>query len=360
MSTTRILFSASEEYFTAAERQIREEFPNATVERLGPDLGGVAGEDLTLGRLAAVAAKRPFFFVQYLSEEIRRIRPADADLDKVADAAAEIAAERARTSDPLAVHSWVSGTSPFDYGSGQLQKRIGTALEDLGHRIVRSGADQIVTAAISRRGVSLGFTTSGDCVTEWPGGRVRLARPKEQISRAEFKLEELLRETGDLLPSSGRAMDLGASPGGWTRILRERGLEVWAVDPAALDSRLTDDQRVHHERTTAGRFLESTATRFDLAVSDMRMDPVLAARVMLDATARLGDGALAVVTLKLGTRRPLETVRNAVDVLSRRYEMLLARQLQHNRHEITYVGRLRERNRPAGTSRRRRADDQWR
>ena len=73
----------------------------------------------------------------------------------------------------------------------------------------------------------------------------------------------------------------------------------------------------------------------------MRMDQVMSARVMLDAVPHLRRGALAVVTLKGGGRNPLDAARRGMDVLSKEYDVLHARQLHHNRREITVVARCR-------------------
>jgi 23S rRNA (cytidine2498-2'-O)-methyltransferase len=118
-------------------------------------------------------------------------------------------------------------------------------------------------------------------------------------------------------------------------------MTVWAVDPGDLDPRIAVDPDVHHARTTAAEFFRSSEMRFDLAVNDMRMDPELSCRVMLDAASRLPAGALAIVTLKTGTHRPVETVQQCLKLLGRAYETVYARQLHHNRREVTVVARRR-------------------
>src|SRR5207245_5904296 len=84
----------------------------------------------------------------------------------------------------------------------------------------------------------LGISTVEENLSDWPGGMRHFAQTPEQISRSEFKLLEALEVFGVTLPSGGRALDLGAAPGGWTRLLLEAGLRVVAVDPANLDPRL--------------------------------------------------------------------------------------------------------------------------
>jgi 23S rRNA (cytidine2498-2'-O)-methyltransferase len=168
---------------------------------------------------------------------------------------------------------------------------------------------------------------------------VRLARGEGRISRSEFKLEELLQVFPVDLPHGGDALDLGASPGGWTHVLRTHGLRVWAVDPGDLDPRLRADAQVRHVRTTAGEFLRTTSRSFAVVANDMRMEPTVSAQTMLDAARRLHPGGLAVLTLKTGTRHPVRTVRDCLAVLERAYRIEHVRQLHHNRHEVTVVAR---------------------
>jgi 23S rRNA (cytidine2498-2'-O)-methyltransferase len=113
---------------------------------------------------------------------------------------------------------------------------------------------------------------------------------------------------------------------------------VWSVDPGYLDQRLHHDRRIHHEQTTAGRFFAQNRVLFDVVVNDMRMDQVTSARMMLDAAPHLRRGGLAVVTLKGGGKNPLDGARRGLDVLRERYDVRHARQLHHNRNEITVVG----------------------
>ena len=74
----------------------------------------------------------------------------------------------------------------------------------------------------------------------------------------------------------------------------------------------------------------------------MRMTAALSCAVMLEAARRLKPGGLAIVTLKISPREPLKTVSMSLRTLERAYELLHARQLRHNRNEVTVVARRRE------------------
>src|SRR5437762_7499992 len=107
----------------------------------------------------------------------------------------------------------------------------------------------------------LGISLTTDNLSDWPGGARHFAHLPEQISRAEFKLLEALEVFGVTLPSQGLALDLGAAPGGWTRILLEAGMQVVAVDPAKLDSRLERRPHLEHYRGYAEDYLEEALKR---------------------------------------------------------------------------------------------------
>ena len=136
----------------------------------------------------------------------------------------------------------------------------------------------------------LGLSPVADNLSAWAGGARRFAREEGQISRAEFKLLEALELFGVSLPAGGLALDLGAAPGGWTRVLRQRGLRVVAVDPAALHPALAADRDVRYLRTTAEAYLKHGPERFDFLVNDMRMDARDSAELMVAYARTLGRG----------------------------------------------------------------------
>ena len=188
-------------------------------------------------------------------------------------------------------------------------------------------------AASHRQLAYIGLSLASHNISDWAGGVRRFRREKEQISRAEFKMLEALEAFRIELPAGGVALDLGAAPGGWTRVLRQKGQYVTAVDPAALHPRLNNDRGVRHKRMTAAEYLREGPDSFDLLVNDMRMSAQDSARLMIAFADYLYPHAEAVMTLKLGkTARPLDRARA---ILRQRYTILHMRQLFHNRNEVT-------------------------
>lgn len=340
---SRIIFSVSEAYFPAARGELLSAFPAAKIERLGPEVGCFQMDNIDIPDIAEICRQRPIVFVQHLVRESVRLplSRVSNDIDLISETALGLLAD-CHTDPGLALHVWSSGASLPGYRLDELWRHVADCMHRSGFVVTRGGQEHILSVVATPRGVVLGINRRADALTDWPGGRVGLARDDSQVSRAEFKLEELFKIFSLPFPSDGIALDLGASPGGWTRILRRTGLTVWAIDPGDLDARVAADPGVHHVKTTAGHFLAETDLSFDLVVNDMRMVPALSCKVMLEAAHRLKPGGLAILTLKISPHDPRATVDRCLGILGRSYDILHARQLYHNRNEVTVVARRRE------------------
>jgi 23S rRNA (cytidine2498-2'-O)-methyltransferase len=341
MCPARTIFSTSETYFSAAKRELLSAFRDVNIEQLAPDTGCLEANSMDIAEVAEVCLARPIVFVQHLMRESARLRLSDGvdDLDRVAETALGILTTQ-RAAPELALQVWAAGgASSVTFRSDELRQRVADALSQDGFVVARANHEHILSICITPRGIVLGVNRRADALTDWPGGRVGLARDAGQISRAEFKLDELIQVFDVSLSAGGKALDLGASPGGWTRVLRRRGFTVWAIDPADLDPRVAADPGVHHVQTTAAPFLAETGELFDLVANDMRMVPALSCQLMREAVRRLKPHGLAIMTLKISPHNPLETVRASLRELGRSYEILFARQLFHNRNEVTIVAR---------------------
>ena len=345
----RVLFSASAGSYDLAVAELRR-FGAAPIARVGPDAGiadlrphiGVADLGPHIGVAdpgpAAVLTgdlrRRRVLFVKHLTQLV-------ACLDQPSLGTLAAAAAAAVVTDRIAVQTWVSGTSRMGYGAAEAATAIAARLRERGVAVSRAGEEYALSVCLTPRAVFLGINRAADSISDWPGGRVRLSRRPERVSRAEFKLEELLATYP--LRLSGLAVDYGAAPGGWTRILRTHGMTVIAVDPGSLHPLVAADPGVTHLRTTAGEFLRTNHRRLDLVVNDMRMDPILSSRLMVRTSRVLRPGGHAVITLKTGGgRRVLDTVDRCVQVLGGAYDVLFARQLHHNRQEVTVLLRFNE------------------
>lgn len=231
------------------------------------------------------------------------------------------------------------------YSSGRINQLLAAAIAEETGAVEEIKRPQIVVSLLCTQDRAyIGISLARDNLSAWPGGMRHFAQTSEQISRAEFKLLEALEVFGVTLPERGRALDLGAAPGGWTRLLLEAGLRVVAVDPAKLDPRLFRHPGLTHFRSYAEHYLEvempgKRPQIFDVITNDMRMDAREAARLLTKMRGRLHPDGFILTTLKLPHETtsidPLRNLREALSLLSRSFDIVQARQLFHNRQEVT-------------------------
>lgn len=186
-----------------------------------------------------------------------------------------------------------------------------------------------------------GISTVEQNLSPWSSGQCRIPRDPDSVSRAEAKLLEGWEAFSVPTRSGGTALDLGAAPGGWTRVLQGKGYKVAAVDPATLDPRVESLEGVVHHRETSGRFLARRTGPYDLIVCDMKMEASLAAKQLIAFAPSVAPGGEVFTTFKLGKgpKAPAEA-RTALSILSSKYEVQAARQLYFNRSEITVFAKL--------------------
>jgi 23S rRNA (cytidine2498-2'-O)-methyltransferase len=180
----------------------------------------------------------------------------------------------------------------------------------------------------------------------WPGGIARLRFPREAPSRSTLKLDEALQvlldadERARWLRPGQRAVDLGASPGGWTWQLVARSLHVTAVDNGPMDAALLASGLVDHLRADGFRYRPPKPV--DWLVCDMVEQPRRVAALIAQWLAQ-GWCRRAIFNLKLPMKKRYEEVQTCFAAMraaaGARLE-LRARQLYHDREEITVFAQL--------------------
>jgi len=232
---------------------------------------------------------------------------------------------------------------PFDVNraiSDQIRAKVGAELDVRAPQQILSVVCASAVLGPSPRSSNwcfMGLSLPLHNLSDWAGGMRRFARETGQVSRSEFKLLEALEVFGLELEPRGTALDLGASPGGWTRILRQHEQYVTAVDPGDLHPTLASDSDVRHKRMIAQTYLEDDPDKFDLIVNDMRMDARDSARLMVDYAPQLYRNGLVIMTLKLPEQGRHNVIDHAFAILRKAYLIEGARQLFHNRSEITLL-----------------------
>lgn len=332
---TRIIFTAQPIAADLALNELRSADRTLRLERWLADGVGLLRVGASWTALTAFLAEHPPVFVRHLC-------PATAHVDlALAPDDIEFLAHEARgflseldTVRPYSVQTRTLGAGRWPYTRFDINKRLAAILGEWGAPLDVKQPDQILSVVLTPAEAFLGLSLAPENLSDWAGGERRFKREPDQVSRAEFKLLEAL-ETFDLeLPAAGLALDMGAAPGGWTRLLAARGLRVIAVDPAELDPRVAALPNVTHIRTTIENYLSQRET-FDVIVNDMRMDARDSARVMFSAVKLLKPKGFAVMTLKLPEKGMVDVLGQALQVLGAKYRTLGARQLFHNRDEVT-------------------------
>ncbi|MDR3389494.1 MAG: 23S rRNA (cytidine(2498)-2'-O)-methyltransferase RlmM [Rudaea sp.] len=172
----------------------------------------------------------------------------------------------------------------------------------------------------------------------WPQGIPRLKFPREAPSRSTLKLDEALlvlldeAERARWLTPGMSAVDLGAAPGGWTWQFVRRSMRVAAVDNGPMDRKLMDSGLVTHLREDGFRYRPRKAV--DWLVCDMVEQP----RRVAELVARwLEQGwcKRAIFNLKLPMKKRYEETQRCLDLVRRVSADVRAKQLYHDREEIT-------------------------
>ena len=190
----------------------------------------------------------------------------------------------------------------------------------------------------------VGYSHPGNS-SNWPMGIPRLKMPCQAPSRSTLKLAESISELltpaeQEKLRAGQRAVDLGASPGGWTWQLASRGIRVLAVDNGHMAQSVMDTGFVEHVR--ADGFTYRPRHAVDWLVCDMVDKPARVADLVGRWFER-GDCRNAIFNLKLPMKRRYDETRACIEHLSARLERLdhpprlRARQLFHDREEISCV-----------------------
>ncbi|MEZ5263193.1 MAG: SAM-dependent methyltransferase [Acidimicrobiales bacterium] len=173
------------------------------------------------------------------------------------------------------------------------------------------------------------------CSSPFPNGEVPLAEHRQgPPSRAYRKLWEAFVRLGHYPGPGELAIDLGASPGGWTWLLHELGARVVAVDRAPLAPEIDSLPGVW--AVAAGAFgldaaaLVATHGAPQWVCSDIAGYP---GRVV--ELVRTWRAAAPAATLVMTVKFQGNTDHDAVDAL--RAEGATPAHLHHNKHELTLL-----------------------
>ena len=199
--------------------------------------------------------------------------------------------------------------------------------------------EQIITIYHSEGQLYIGLSLAWQNISSWFAGRVTYAVREDTVSRAEFKLLEALDHFGLQLPAGGLSLDLGAAPGGWSKVCLDRGLRVIAIDPGEMAASLRQHVGLQHFRGTAQQFLQDYQGGADLLLNDMRLEVGESVEICLQAAQHLQPGALLFMTFKLPKNQKMTPITSGRKALATAFDVLHLKQLYHNRSEITVIAK---------------------
>lgn len=331
---TQWIGTANHGFATYAMEELRRIFQDIKLTQLAPN--EIFRMEVPHNReetLALLRGNEPIF--------LRHIQPVDRTLPIMGNADdlqslselvrnSRLRCEYKRT----AVHLRRSDSSPFQYTAADTKSVLDAVLSEVGCEPSLQSPELILSIYAGAQELYAGWGTPEEQLSDWPGGAVRFQREDGQISRAKFKLLEAERAFNLDFAAFREALDIGAAPGGWTQLLLERGLYVTSVDPADLHPSLEQYTKLTYWKKNASE-VKFQAETFDLLVCDMSWSPMQMSKLVLEQIGALAYGGTAIITVKLMHKKPLQTIRDVIAKLQTAFELKKAKQLFHNRDEIT-------------------------
>lgn len=335
---SRFVVTSNRGFAAYAQDELRALAPGTRFEELVP--AETYAMRIPLGReqaIRTIVENEPIF--------LRHLHPIDAtvplagkgdDIRLIADAADQLyLAAVPRSAIAVAIQIRKAERFESELEPSALREAIAqTWKEKFRAETVVKDAERILSVFLASDRAYIGFSTPGENLSDWPGGAIRFRREEGQVSRAKFKLLEAERAFGLNFAEFAKAIDIGAAPGGWTSLLLERGAEVAAVDPAELHPDLLRQPKLTHYKRNAGD-VAFPRDAFDLLVCDMSWSPKQMVKLVLPLLDSLRPGGTAIITLKLMHGKPFQTVKDSVRAMQPTMELRKAKQLFHNRDELT-------------------------
>lgn len=336
VQTNTFIASYDPAFENLAEREIRKAAPEVRSRReLVPGVALVE-TSRAFADLADNWKQDPPVFVRHICPvhaEIHLTGEAQ-DLDRLVQGAIQLCRTDVTTNDSFSVQTRVYGDvgfKPYDVNT-----RLASAVvTHMGATLNVRSPETVISVVCVSESAYVGISSVEENLSDWAGGMRRFARERGQVSRSEFKLLEALEVFQVEIHPRGVALDLGAAPGGWTRVLRRHAMYVTAVDPGELHPAVREDPGVRYLMITAENYLAQGPDQYDLIVNDMRMDGRDSARLMVRYYDYVYADGQIIMTLKLPERHRRQVIDHSVDILEQSYILMGMKHLFHNRSEVT-------------------------
>ncbi|CAM2928874.1 SAM-dependent methyltransferase [Legionella worsleiensis] len=167
---------------------------------------------------------------------------------------------------------------------------------------------------------------------KWPQGACFFIEDKiNPPNRAYLKLWEALFLLGVYPKAGDTALDLGASPGGWTYVMQSLSATVTAVDKAKLDEKIARLPGVHFLQQSAFALEPHALDKpYDWVLSDVACYPDRA-YTLIKKWIESGKAKQLIFTIKLQGKNDLASIRPFQEIPNGRVLNLF-----YNKHEATF------------------------
>ncbi|KTD68272.1 methyltransferase [Legionella steelei] len=167
---------------------------------------------------------------------------------------------------------------------------------------------------------------------KWPLGACYFIEDKiNPPNRAYLKLWEALTILGKYPQSGDKALDLGASPGGWTYVMQSLGASVTAVDKALLDPKIAKLPNISYLQQSAFSIEPAKLEQnYDWVLSDVACYPDRAYALIMK-WIESEKAKQMIFTIKLQGKVELSTIKQFQKIPSS-----FITNMFYNKHEATF------------------------
>lgn len=301
---------------------------------------GILESDKSFIEISQIIMNKPLLFTRHIFPILATIEiyEDENDIDLIINSIYQIK-EYLNEEKTFSTQAKILTKTKFSYKKFDLNLNISNYFQSQGYKLDIKNPQQVISIIIQDKLCLIGISETKYNLSNWTSGEHRFKYFDDQISRAEFKLMEAIDTFKIDLSNYKNALDLGAAPGGWTRILLEYDLKITAVDPGNLEESLKNNVNITHYKELAQNYVAklSESKTFDVIVNDMRMDSFESCKLMGLFLKHLDKKGIVIITLKLPYANALKIANKSISVLRNWYEIVNARQLFHNRSEITLL-----------------------
>ena len=180
------------------------------------------------------------------------------------------------------------------------------------------------------------ITEASPIHARYSGGILPIALPVGAVSRAYLKFNEGFLWSGIALGQGDRCLDIGASPGGCSQFLLQKGGKVLGVDPGAIHPDVLTHPQFTHLRSRIKDTKRSVFRDIRWITADMNVAPNYTLDVLEEVVEKASDSVQGLLfTLKLIRRELADKLPTFLDrIRTWGFSEVRMKQLVFNRQEV--------------------------